>query len=72
MELIKFFFKDEVPAVGLTKFKDKRVETFSMLIDIAKELELKDRIYICPSCGTIIDRDLNASRNILEEGLKSI
>ena len=37
-----------------------------------KELELKDRIYICPSCGTIIDRDLNASRNILEEGLKSI
>ena len=24
MELIKFFFKDEVPAIGLTKFKDKR------------------------------------------------
>lgn len=24
MELIKFFFKDEVPAVGLTKFKDKK------------------------------------------------
>jgi hypothetical protein len=24
MELIKFFFKDEVPAIGLRKFKDKR------------------------------------------------
>ena len=24
MELLKFFFKDEVPAVGLTRFKDKK------------------------------------------------
>lgn len=24
MELLKFFFKDEVPAVGLSKFKDKK------------------------------------------------
>ncbi len=24
MELIKFFLKDEVPAVGLSKFRDKK------------------------------------------------
>jgi hypothetical protein len=26
MELLKFFIKDEVPAVGLSKFKDKKDE----------------------------------------------
>jgi putative transposase len=29
------------------------------------DLTLKDRIYICPHCGTIIDRDLNAALNLL-------
>lgn len=28
MELIKFFFKDEVPAVGLSRFKEKK-ETYT-------------------------------------------
>ena len=31
MELLKFFFKDEVPAVGLSKFKDKK--TFLMMAE---------------------------------------
>lgn len=26
MELLKFFFKDEVPAVGLSKIKEKKVK----------------------------------------------
>ena len=29
-----------------------------------KDLELKDRTYICPECGLIIDRDLNAAINL--------
>lgn len=31
---------------------------------IKKDLKLKDRTYVCPSCGLEIDRDLNASINL--------
>jgi putative transposase len=33
-------------------------------------LTLKDRQWICPACGAILDRDLNASCNIRTEGLR--
>ena len=31
---------------------------------IKKDLKLKDRIYRCPHCGAVIDRDYNASLNL--------
>jgi putative transposase len=31
-------------------------------------LSLADRIYSCPNCGLTLDRDLNASHNILALG----
>lgn len=31
---------------------------------INKQLKLSDRVFVCPSCGLIIDRDYNASLNI--------
>jgi putative transposase len=35
------------------------------------DLKLSDRIYICDNCGLEIDRDLNASLNIREEGIRN-
>ena len=37
---------------------------------IHKELKLSDRIYECPQCGMILDRDYNASINIKREGMR--
>ena len=39
---------------------------------IYKGLKLSERSWICPECGTHLDRDLNAARNIKEFGLKAL
>jgi len=37
---------------------------------INHDLKLSDREWVCPDCGVIHDRDLNAASNIEQEGLK--
>ena len=39
---------------------------------VKKDLPLKDRKWKCPHCGHMIDRDLNAATNILNEGIRNI
>lgn len=39
---------------------------------VKKELKLSERTYHCSECGFTIDRDLNASINISNAGLKII
>ena len=46
-------------------------KTCSECGSIKKELKLSDRVYVCKECGCIIDRDLNASINLMKYG-KSI
>ncbi len=37
---------------------------------INQNLTLKDREWTCPNCNAVLNRDLNASKNILKQGLK--
>lgn len=39
-------------------------KTCSKCGSIKKDLKLSDRTYICPHCGLVIDRDLNAALNL--------
>ncbi|EMV9620175.1 transposase [Campylobacter coli] len=39
---------------------------------VKEELKLSERTYNCNECGFSIDRDLNASINILNVGLKTV
>ena len=39
-------------------------KTCSRCGNIKRDLKLKDRVYICPECGLVIDRDLNAAINL--------
>ena len=45
-------------------------KTCSSCGSLKADLSLSDRSYLCPSCGLTIDRDLNASINLRNEGLR--
>ena len=34
--------------------------------------DLSERVHSCPKCGLVMDRDLNAAKNILRLGLQSV
>ncbi|MBQ9601943.1 MAG: transposase [Neisseriaceae bacterium] len=42
-------------------------KTCSQCGNLKQDLTLKDRTYICSNCGNILDRDLNASINLLKQ-----
>jgi putative transposase len=60
---------------GKKVLKIGRFEPSSKLCSVCgyknKELTLKDRVWICPECGTEHDRDINAAVNIKNIGLNT-
>ena len=75
-KIFKFFtflsYKCDLYGKNLVKIG--RFEASSKICNICgyykKDLELKDREWICPQCGTNLDRDINASRNIRDFALQ--
>jgi putative transposase len=37
-----------------------------------RKIGLDERVYVCPVCGLVMDRDYNSSHNIEQEGLKQL
>ena len=59
-------YKAELYGIGLViadRFYPSS-KTCSECGSIKKDLKLKDRVYRCPHCGVVIDRDYNASLNL--------
>ena len=40
--------------------------------ELNHELQLSDREWVCKSCGSVIDRDYNAAKNIRDEGIRIV
>ena len=58
---------------GVNLIRIGRFEPSSKMCEcgyIHRDLKLSDRIWTCPSCGTVNDRDLLAARNIKKFGLE--
>jgi putative transposase len=67
------FYKAEEAGRILIKVNPRNTsKTCSQCGYINKELELKNRIYKCPQCNMEMNRDYNASLNILGLGLQSL
>jgi len=58
--------ENQVQIVQIDKYFPSS-KTCSRCGSVKKDLTLQDRTYICTECGFEIDRDLNASINILKQ-----
>ncbi|MCX6649960.1 MAG: transposase [Candidatus Bathyarchaeota archaeon] len=56
---------------GVTAFVDPRdTSQICSGCGVRVEKDLAVRVHVCPRCGLVLDRDVNAARNILKRGLE--
>jgi len=56
----------------LEQYKIHSSKTCSQCGNYNKDLKLSDREYTCKSCGSVLDRDYNASLNLKNYGQLAI
>ena len=59
----------DIPLYFVSRFYPSS-KTCSCCGNIKKDLKLSDRLYTCPVCKLVIDRDINAAINIRNKGLE--
>ena len=64
-------YKEEESGGRLIKVNPRNTTQLCSQCDEIVEKDLSQRIHECPYCGLVLDRDLNASRNILRIGRES-
>ena len=72
----KTFLKYKAERLGKMVIEIGRFEASSQICNVCgyqnKELTLSDREWICPICGTIHDRDVNAAINVRNIGIRTL
>jgi putative transposase len=72
----KIFLKYKAERIGKIVIEIGRFEASSQLCNVCgyknKELTLSAREWICPICGTIHDRDINAAINVRNIGIRTL
>jgi putative transposase len=64
---LKARLKDSLATIPVDRFEATTQECH--VCGYKQKIELSDRIYHCPVCGNITNRDLNSAINILKKGL---
>jgi putative transposase len=64
---LKARLKDRLATIPVDRFEATTQECY--VCGYKQKISLSDRIYCCPVCGNIINRDLNSAINILKKGL---
>jgi putative transposase len=64
---LKARLKDRLATISVDRFEATTQEC--CVCGYKQKINLSDRIYNCPVCGNIINRDLNSAINILKKGL---
>ena len=65
-------YKAEEAGRNIVKVNPRNTSKMCSGCGVLVPKELKDRVHECPNCGLVMDRDLNASLNILRLGLESL